>query len=153
MRDGILLFLQFPVCCHRRVSISFSLQFLVVPRKRTNIWVDRDWIHDQWDYPPEAASWTTSLYSFAAIFFAPTLGLLLDYLGGLGYAAIMGPFCTVMLFLVCGLVGTGLPPYVIMFSMGVLYSCAAALQGGVPRLVDDKYVGTAYGIAYSNSSL
>ena len=56
---------------------------------------------------------------------------------------------TVLLFVVAGVAGTSLPPYVVMLLMGVLYSCAAALQGGIPRLVDAKYVGTAYGIAYS----
>eukprot|EP01087_Luapelamoeba_hula_P008854 TRINITY_DN2248_c0_g1_i1.p1 TRINITY_DN2248_c0_g1~~TRINITY_DN2248_c0_g1_i1.p1 ORF type:complete len:690 (-),score=101.68 TRINITY_DN2248_c0_g1_i1:74-2143(-) len=112
-----------------------------------------DWIHEKWDYSEEESSRATSFYSLAAVFFAPTTGVLLDKYGGLGIMIIVGPLGTLGILVLWGTVGAVLTPYVLMGLMGVLYSCAAAMQGGVPRLVPERYLGTAYGVSYSLMNL
>ena len=86
------------------------------------------------------------------IFFAPRFGWPVDRWGKRATAMIYGSIFLVAVHLLLGL--TPLTPYVSMVLLGVAFSLVpAAMWPSVPLLVDEKRLGTAYGLMTSIQNL
>ena len=86
-----------------------------------------------------------SIPYFISACISPFLGFVVDRIGKRAVIATVAPALLVAVHLT--LARTGLPGQYPLIGQGLAYSAfAAALWPSVPYVVDDKYVGTAYGV-------
>ncbi len=76
---------------------------------------------------------------------SPFLGFAVDKLGGRAVLATLAPFMLIIVHATLGF--TGVTPIAPLVGQGLAYSIfAAALWPSVPFVVNERYVGTAYGL-------
>ncbi|KAL6047035.1 Major facilitator superfamily domain-containing protein 1 [Balamuthia mandrillaris] len=112
-----------------------------------------DMLQDQWGYSERAAGKISSIYFALAGLLSPFFGLFLDKVGGNGIAVMIGTTGTVLMLVVLTFVRLPIVPIGPIMVMGVLYCCAPAITSCIPRLVEMKVLGTAYGIAFASMNL
>ena len=94
----------------------------------------------------------TSLLPLGTLFFTPLFGFLIDRYGKAATAMIFGS--SILLVLHLNFAFTDLPPHIPMILLGIAFSLVpAAMWPTMVRLVDDKQIGTAYGLMYSIQNL
>ena len=88
---------------------------------------------------------TTSIIIFASMVFAPFAGAFVDRYGKRSSLMILGSLLMIPCFLVIGF--TDIPPRYPMILLGASFVLVpAAMWPSIPRVVDEKYIGTAYGV-------
>jgi MFS family permease len=88
---------------------------------------------------------TTSIIIFASMCFAPFAGGLVDKIGRRASLMILGSLLMIACYLV--LAFSTVPPRYPMFLLGAAFVLVpAAMWPAVPLIVDEKHVGTAYGL-------
>lgn len=88
---------------------------------------------------------TTSIIIFASMCFAPFAGGLVDRIGRRASLMILGSLLMIACYLV--LAFTSVPPRYPMFLLGAAFVLVpAAMWPAVPLIVDEKHVGTAFGL-------
>ncbi len=94
----------------------------------------------------------TSILPLGTMIFTPIFGFLIDRYGKAATAMIIGSSTLLAVHLVFAL--TSIPPYLPMFFLGVAFSLVpAAMWPSMVKLVDEKQIGTAYGLMYSIQNL
>ena len=94
----------------------------------------------------------TSLLPLGTLVFTPLFGFLIDKYGRAASAMIFGSALLVIIHLLFAF--TGLQPHVPMILLGVAFSLVpAAMWPTMVKLVDEKQIGTAYGLMYSIQNL
>jgi len=87
----------------------------------------------------------TSLIMTASMIFTPILGFLVDKLGHRGKIMLVGSLMLIPAHLLLGL--TALPPALSFIILGISFSLVpAAMWPAIPILVQEKFLGTAFGI-------
>ena len=124
-----------------------------------------DFFHEKWGLPMTAgheggflasvfanflhmfstAPGTTSIIIFASMCFAPFAGGLIDRIGRRPQLMVLGALLMIPAHLALGL--TQVPPAIPMIVLGAAFVLVpAAMWPSVPLVVDEKHVGTAYGL-------
>ncbi len=99
-----------------------------------------------------ASGQITSLLPLGTMIFTPIFGALIDRLGKAASVMTFGALILVIVHLTFAL--TNLPPYLPMILLGVSFSLVpAAMWPTMVKLVDEKQIGTAYGLMYSIQNL
>jgi MFS family permease len=94
------------------------------------------------------AGWIVSILPFGTILFTPLFGTFTDIKGKSASLMIYGSMLLVIVHLLFGL--TRINPYIPMFLLGVAFSLIpAAMWPSVTKIVDDKRLGSAYGLMFS----
>ncbi|MCT4644155.1 MAG: MFS transporter [Carboxylicivirga sp.] len=94
----------------------------------------------------------TSLMPLGTLFFTPFFGWFIDRKGYSASAMIFGSLALVIVHTTFAL--TMFPPYALMILLGIAFSLVpAAMWPSMVKLVDDKQIGTAYGLMYSIQNL
>ncbi|MDY0078750.1 MAG: MFS transporter [Bacteroidales bacterium] len=94
----------------------------------------------------------TSLLPLGTLIFTPLFGFLIDRYGKAATAMIFGS--SILLLIHLNFAFTDLPPHIPMILMGISFSLVpAAMWPTMVRLVEDKQIGTAYGLMYSIQNL
>ncbi|NOQ27292.1 MAG: MFS transporter [Bacteroidales bacterium] len=94
----------------------------------------------------------TSLLPLGTMIFTPIFGALIDRLGKAASVMTFGSLILLIVHLTFAL--TDFPPYVPMILLGVSFSLVpAAMWPTMVKLVDEKQIGTAYGLMYSIQNL
>ena len=111
-----------------------------------------DFLHHKFGVSTEAGGVITLLIPMGTIFFTPLFGWMVDRWGKRATAMIYGSILLVAVHLLLGL--TPITPYVSMVLLGVAFSLVpAAMWPSVPLVVDEKRLGTAYGLMTSIQNL
>ncbi len=98
------------------------------------------------------SGFVSSLIPFGTIFFTPLFGAIVDKIGKRATLMILGSFLLIVSHLLLGL--TGLSPYLSMFILGIAFSLVpASMWPSVAIIVEEKRLGTAYGIMGSLQNL
>ncbi len=93
-----------------------------------------------------------SLLPLGTMLFTPLFGFLIDRKGRAATAMIFGSIILVSIHLLFAL--TNIAPYIPMILLGVSFSLVpAAMWPTTVKLVDEKQIGTAYGLMYSIQNL
>ena len=93
-----------------------------------------------------------SLMPLGTMFFTPIFGYLIDKKGYAATAMIFGSLVLSIVHLTFAL--TNFSPYLPMILLGISFSLVpAAMWPSMVKLVDDKQIGTAYGLMYSIQNL
>jgi len=93
----------------------------------------------------EAAGWYTSLASGSTMIFTPLFGLLVDKFGKRGTIMVIGSLLLIPAHLLLGM--GNVHPAIPFIILGLAFSLVpAAMWPSVPILVNEKYLGTAYGM-------
>jgi len=93
----------------------------------------------------EAAGWYTSLASGSTMIFTPLFGLLVDKFGKRGTIMVVGSLLLIPAHLLLGM--GNVHPAIPFIILGLAFSLVpAAMWPSVPILVNEKYLGTAYGM-------
>ncbi|MFO7652429.1 MAG: MFS transporter [Candidatus Krumholzibacteriia bacterium] len=93
----------------------------------------------------QAAGRTTSILVFAAMVFTPVFGFFIDRYGRRAAMMVVGSLIFAPTYFVLGT--TSVPPWLPMAFMGMAFSLVpAALWAAVPLLVEQRRLGTAYGL-------
>ncbi|MFC2164163.1 MFS transporter [Acidobacteriota bacterium] len=88
-----------------------------------------------------------SLIFFGAMICTPLFGFVIDKIGKRGTFMIVGSFMLIPIYLTLGL--TSFNPAVPMIAIGIAFSLVpAALWASIPLLVEEKGLGTAFGLTY-----
>lgn len=94
----------------------------------------------------------TSLLPLGTMIFTPIFGALIDRLGKAASVMTFGSLILLIVHLTFAL--TDFPPYVPMILLGVSFSLVpAAMWPTMVKLVEEKQIGTAYGLMYSIQNL
>ncbi len=94
----------------------------------------------------------TSLLPLGTLFFTPLFGFLIDKYGKAATAMIFGSALLLIIHLLFSF--TNLQPHIPMILLGVSFSLIpAAMWPSMVKLVDEKQIGTAYGLMYSIQNL
>jgi MFS family permease len=94
----------------------------------------------------------TSLLPLGTMIFTPIFGALIDRLGRAASVMTFGSLVLLIVHLTFAL--TNFPPYVPMILLGISFSLVpAAMWPTMVKLVDEKQIGTAYGLMYSIQNL
>ena len=111
-----------------------------------------DFFADKFSFTDIQSGRITSLLPLATLIFTPLFGFLIDRCGKSATAMIFG---SLALFVVHALFGfTDILPYVPMIFLGIAFSLVpAAMWPSMVKLVDDRKIGTAYGLMYSIQNL
>jgi predicted MFS family arabinose efflux permease len=111
-----------------------------------------DFFADKFGFTDVQSGRITSILPFATAIFTPLFGFLIDRYGRSATAMIFG---SLALFTVHALFGlTNILPYVPMIFLGIAFSLVpAAMWPSMVKLVDEKKIGTAYGLMYSIQNL
>jgi len=92
------------------------------------------------------------LLPLGTLLFTPIFGALIDRIGKGATVMIYGSLILLIVHLTFAL--TQFPPYIPMILLGISFSLVpAAMWPTMVRLVDEKQIGTAYGIMYSIQNL
>ena len=93
-----------------------------------------------------------SLLPLGTMLFTPLFGFLIDRKGRAATAMIFGSLILISIHLLFAL--TYIAPYIPMILLGVSFSLVpAAMWPTTVKLVDEKQIGTAYGLMYSIQNL
>jgi len=93
-----------------------------------------------------------SLLPLGTMLFTPLFGFLIDRKGRAATAMIFGSIILISIHLLFAL--TNIAPYIPMILLGVSFSLVpAAMWPTTVKLVDEKQIGTAYGLMYSIQNL
>lgn len=104
-----------------------------------------DFIHEKWGYSVIGAGRITSIVIFASMILSPILGGVVDRIGRRGTMMLYGSLLLVPCYLLLGL--THFTPAVPMAAVGLAFSLVpAALWPAIPLIVEEKAVGTAFGL-------
>ena len=99
-----------------------------------------------------ASGQITSLLPLGTMIFTPIFGALIDRLGKAASVMTFGSLILLIVHLTFAL--TNIPPYIPMVLLGVSFSLVpAAMWPTMVKLVDEKQIGTAYGLMYSIQNL
>ena len=94
----------------------------------------------------------TSLLPLGTLIFTPLFGLMIDRKGKSATAMIFGSI-TLLIVHLC-FATSNIAPYVPMVLLGIGFSLVpAAMWPSMVKMVDDKQIGTAYGLMYSIQNL
>lgn len=94
----------------------------------------------------------TSLLPLGTLIFTPLFGFLIDRYGKAATAMIFGS--GILLLIHLNFAFLQIPPHIPMILLGISFSLVpAAMWPTMVRLVDDKQIGTAYGLMYSIQNL
>lgn len=94
----------------------------------------------------------TSLLPLGTMIFTPIFGALIDRLGRAASVMTFGSLVLLIVHLTFAL--TNFPPYVPMILLGISFSLVpAAMWPTMVKLVEEKQIGTAYGLMYSIQNL
>jgi len=111
-----------------------------------------DFLLNKFDMSYEASGQISSLLPLGTLVFTPLFGFLIDRYGKAASAMIIGSLVLLMVHLTFTF--TTLTPHIPMILLGVAFSLVpAAMWPSMVRLVDDKQIGTAYGLMYSIQNL
>ncbi|MFQ5926155.1 MAG: MFS transporter [Terriglobia bacterium] len=104
-----------------------------------------DFFHTKWGYSVITAGRITSIIIFASMILSPILGAVVDKIGRRGTMMIVGSLMMIPCYLVMGF--TELTPIAPMVMLGLAFSLVpAAMWPAVPLIVEEKSVGTAFGL-------
>lgn len=111
-----------------------------------------DFFSDKFGFTDVQSGQITSLLPIATAFFTPFFGWLIDRKGKSATAMIFGSTALFLVHLLFSL--TTIPPYLPMILLGIAFSLVpAAMWPTMVKLVDEKQIGTAYGLMYSIQNL
>jgi len=111
-----------------------------------------DFLLNKFGMTYEASGQISSLLPLGTLLFTPLFGFLIDRYGKAASAMIIGSLVLLMVHLTFTF--TTLTPHIPMILLGVAFSLVpAAMWPSMVRLVDDKQIGTAYGLMYSIQNL
>ncbi len=100
----------------------------------------------------EKSGQIASLLPLGTMIFTPIFGFFIDRKGKAATAMIFGSLALVMIHL--SFAFTNIPPYAPMVLLGIAFSLVpAAMWPTMVKLVDEKEIGTAYGLMYSIQNL
>ncbi|MFQ5930175.1 MAG: MFS transporter, partial [Acidobacteriota bacterium] len=100
---------------------------------------------DKWGYPVITAGRITSILTLASMILAPILGRVVDKIGKRGTIMLAGSLMLIPCHLAMGL--TEMNPIPAMIVLGFSFSLVpAALWPAIPLLVEERSVGTAFGL-------
>ncbi|MFA6569698.1 MAG: MFS transporter [Bacteroidota bacterium] len=107
-----------------------------------------DLLHNKFGVSIGLSGFLTSLIIWGTIVFTPIFGALVDKFGKRASVMLLGSLLLVFVHLVLSL--TTLTPYIAMFVLGIAFSLVpAAMWPAVALIVEEKRLGTAYGIMAS----
>jgi MFS family permease len=111
-----------------------------------------DMLHNKFKISMEWSGILTSTVIWGTIFFTPLFGGLVDRFGKRATMMIYGSLMLVAVHLTLGL--TALIPFIPMFVLGIAFSLVpAAMWPAVAVIVEEKRLGTAYGLMTSIQNL
>ena len=111
-----------------------------------------DFFYHKFGMTYEKSGQIASLLPLGTLLFTPLFGFLIDRKGRAATAMIFGSLTLLVVHLVFTF--TGFPPYVPMILLGVAFSLVpAAMWPSMVKLVEEKEIGTAYGLMYSIQNL
>lgn len=111
-----------------------------------------DFLHNKFGVSLETSGTLSSLIIWGTIVFTPIFGFLVDKKGKRATLMFYGSGMLLAAHLVLSL--TQITPYLAMFIIGIGFSLVpAAMWPGVARIVEEKRLGTAYGIMTSIQNL
>ncbi|MFC1733635.1 MFS transporter [candidate division KSB1 bacterium] len=111
-----------------------------------------DFFNDKFGMTDIQSGRIASLLPLGTMLFTPLFGFFIDRKGKSATAMIFGSFTLILVHLVFAL--TNILPYVPMVLLGIAFSLVpAAMWPSMVKLVEDKQIGTAYGMMYSIQNL
>jgi len=111
-----------------------------------------DFISDKFGFNDIQSGRIVSLLPFATAFFTPFFGSLIDRKGRSATAMMFGSIALITVHLLFGF--TNITPYIPLIFLGIAFSLVpAAMWPSMVKLVDEKKIGTAYGLMYSIQNL
>jgi nitrate/nitrite transporter NarK len=111
-----------------------------------------DFFADKFGFSDVQSGRITSLLPLATLIFTPTFGFLIDRYGKSATAMIFGSLALLTVHSLFGF--TDILPYIPMIFLGIAFSLVpAAMWPSMVKLVEDKKIGTAYGLMYSIQNL
>lgn len=111
-----------------------------------------DFLKDQFGFSKIQSGQVSSILPLATTFFTPLFGWLIDRKGRAATLMIYGSITLVLVHLTFAF--TNISPYIPLILLGVSFSLVpAALWPTMVKLVDEKLIGTAYGLTYSIQNL
>jgi len=111
-----------------------------------------DFFADKFGFSDVQSGQITSLLPMGTLLFTPFFGWLIDRKGRSATAMIFGSVALLTVHLIFSL--TNMPPYAPMVLLGIAFSLVpAAMWPTMVKLVDEKQIGTAYGMMYSIQNL
>ena len=107
-----------------------------------------DFFYNKFDMTKIQSGEITSLLPLGTLFFTPLFGFLIDRYGKAATAMIFGSALLLIIHLLFSF--TNLQPHIPMILLGISFSLIpAAMWPSMVKLVDEKQIGTAYGLMYS----
>ncbi|MCB2205567.1 MFS transporter [bacterium] len=111
-----------------------------------------DLLHNKFGLSIDTSGTLTSLIIWGTIVFTPLFGMFVDKRGKRASLMLLGSFLLVIVHLTLSL--TSVTPYIPMFVLGIAFSLVpAAMWPSVALIVDERRIGTAYGIMASLQNL
>lgn len=111
-----------------------------------------DFFYNKFNMTSVQSGEITSLLPLGTLFFTPLFGFLIDKYGKAATAMIFGSALLLIIHLLFSF--TNLQPHIPMILLGVSFSLIpAAMWPSMVKLVDEKQIGTAYGLMYSIQNL
>jgi MFS family permease len=111
-----------------------------------------DFLLNKFGMSYESSGQIASLLPLGTMIFTPIFGFMIDRYGRAASAMIMGSLVLLLVHLCFTF--TDIYPHIPMILLGVAFSLVpAAMWPSMVRLVDDKQIGTAYGLMYSIQNL
>jgi len=111
-----------------------------------------DFLLNKFGMSYEASGQIASLLPLGTLLFTPLFGFMIDRHGRAASAMILGSLVLLMVHL--SFTFTGIYPHIPMILLGVAFSLVpAAMWPSMVKLVQDKEIGTAYGLMYSIQNL
>lgn len=111
-----------------------------------------DFLYHTFGMSYEASGQIASLLPLGTLVFTPLFGFMIDRYGRAASAMILGSL--VLLLVHLSFTFTGIYPHIPMILLGVAFSLVpAAMWPSMVKLVEDKQIGTAYGLMYSIQNL
>jgi nitrate/nitrite transporter NarK len=111
-----------------------------------------DFLYHKFGMSYEASGQISSLLPLGTLIFTPLFGFMIDRYGKAASAMILGSLVLLLVHLCFTF--TGIVPHIPMIMLGVAFSLVpAAMWPSMVKLVEDKQIGTAYGLMYSIQNL
>jgi len=111
-----------------------------------------DLLHNKFGVSIEESGLLSSFIIFGTIIFTPLFGFMIDKWGYRASVMFLGSGLLILVHLILSL--TMLTPYIPMFILGIAFSLVpAAMWPSVAKIVDQKLIGTAYGVMASVQNL
>jgi len=111
-----------------------------------------DLFSNKYGYTAVESGAITSLLPVGTIFFTPFFGFLIDRYGKSATAMILGAL--VLFFVHLLFTFTTIPPHIPVLFLGIAFSLIpASMWPSMVKLVEEKQIGTAYGLMYSIQNL